>query len=111
MDDTPDKISIGIGQGRTRNLVKLPDGSYADVVAISAGAGLVTDSSGQHTFDLGSLASRLSYDTDGNQTAITYGPDPFGRYVQQTSQWVNGLLMGDSAWVIVDEGGNPAGGA
>jgi hypothetical protein len=106
-DESPDKIIFGIGQGSTRAMVRLADGTYAERVAISAGAGLVTDSSGKYTFDLGSLASRPDYDADGNQVKLTYGPDQAGRYVQQTSKWgPNNRWMGDSAWHLVDKDGN-----
>lgn len=102
-DDTPDKITFGIGAGRTRTMVRLADGSYADRVAISAGAGLVTDATGQYTFDLGSLASKPEYDAEGNQIKLTYGPDQMGRYVQQTSTWgPNNQWLGDSAWHLVE---------
>lgn len=100
-NDSPDKILIGIANGRTRSMSRLPDGSYADRVAVAAGAGLVTDSTGEHTFDLGSLPSKFTYDTDGNQLTVTYGPDPSGLYVRQTSTWQNGLLMAESAWILV----------
>lgn len=100
-DNSPDKILFGIGQGHTRSMARLPDGSYADRVAVAAGAGLVTDSTGEHTFDLGSLPSTFTYDADGNQKTVTYGPDPSGLYVRQTSVWENGLLMSESAWVLV----------
>lgn len=106
-DDAPDKIIFGIGQGSTRKMIRLADGSYADVSAPAFGAGIVTDNTGQFTFDIVSLASRLTYDADGNQTSITYGPDSAGRRIMQTSQWANGLLMSDSDWQLVDEEGNP----
>lgn len=103
MADTnpPDKIFFGIGQNAARSMSRLPDGSYADRIAIAAGAGLVTDSTGAHTFDITSLASTFTYDTDGNQTSVTYGPDPMGLYVRQISTWQNGLLMAESAWEVV----------
>lgn len=100
-DDTPDKLSFGIGQGYTRNMVRLADGSYAERTAPAAGAGLVTDSTGQVMFDLSSLPSKFTYDADGNQTSATYGPDMAGRFVRQTSTWQNNLLVGESAWVMV----------
>lgn len=106
-DDTPDKITFGIGQGYTRKMVRLADGSYADTSAPAFGAGIVTDNTGQFTFDIVSLASKLTYDNDGNQTSIVYGPDQMGRRIMQTSQWANGLLMSDSDWQLVDEQGNP----
>ena len=87
-------------------MVRLADGSYADRIAISAGAGLVTDSSGQATFDLSSLASTFKYDADNNQIQATYGPDPMGRYVTQKSTWQNNLLIAESAWAITDADGN-----
>lgn len=100
-DGIPDKIVFGIGNSRTRAMVKLADGSYADRVAVAAGAGLVTDETGEYTFDLGSMASQFRYDPEGNQTVVTYGPDPAGRFVRQVSSWQNGLLMGESAWFLV----------
>lgn len=100
-ENLPDKIIFGIGSGRTRSMARLPDGSYADRVAVAAGAGLVTDSTGEHTFDLGSLPSKFTYDADGNQTSVTYGPDMSGLYVRQTSKWENNLLMSESAWELV----------
>jgi hypothetical protein len=106
-DETPDKIQFGIGSGRTRAMLRQPDGSYADRVAIAAGAGLVTDQTGEHTFDLGSLACRFRYDGNGNQTMVTYGPDPSGRFVRQTSTWENELLMSESAWFLVDSAEAP----
>jgi hypothetical protein len=105
-DNSPDKIIFGIGDGRARSMVRLADGSYADRIAISAGAGLVTDSSGEFTFDLSSLASRFKYDSDNNQTQATYGPDQMGRYVTQNSTWENNLLVAESAWVLTDSDGN-----
>lgn len=105
-EEAPDKIIFGIGQGKTRAMVRLADGSYADRIAISAGAGLVTDSTGQATFDLSSLASRFKYDTDNNQIQATYGPDPMGRYVTQNSTWENNLLVAESAWILTDDDGN-----
>lgn len=104
-DNPPEKIIFGIGQGRTRAMVRLADGSYADRYAPASGAGIVTDNTGQYTFDTISMASKLSYDGDGNQTSIIYGPDVSGRYIMQTSQWENGLLMSDSDWQLVDANG------
>lgn len=110
MADNPDKIIFGIGAGQARAMQRLPDGTYADRVAISAGAGLVTDVTGNFTFDLGSLASRPEYDGEGNQVKITYGPDRAGRFVAQTSTWgPNNQWRGDSAWIVVDAAGNPVG--
>jgi hypothetical protein len=107
MTDRPSRIEIPIGNGASKTLVKLADGSYAERYAAAAGAGLVTDHTGQYTFDLGSLASKPEYDTDFNQVAITYGPDREGRYVKQTSTWgPNNLWLGDSAWTVVDADGN-----
>lgn len=101
-DESPDKISFGIGAGRTRNLVLLADGSYADRTAPAAGAGLITEVTGQVMFDLGSLPCKPTYDADGNQTSITYGPDRKGRFVRQVSTWASGnRWMGDSAWNMV----------
>lgn len=102
MANNPEKYIMGIGSGLSRALIRLADGSYADRVAISAGAGLVTDSTGQVTFDLGSMASRFTYDSEGHQLTATYGPDSAGRYIRQESYWENSLLMGESAWFLVD---------
>ena len=101
----PAKISFGIGSNSKRNMVRLADGSYADVFAPAFGAGIVTDNTGNYTFDTISLASKLTYDSDGNQTSIMYGPDSMGRYIMQTSQWQNGLLMSDSDWQLVNAQG------
>lgn len=101
-NESPPTIDFGIGQGYKRSMRRLADGSYADVSAPAYGSGLVTDESGQHTFDLGSMPSRFKYDADGNQTMSTYGPDKSGLFVRQTSSWENGLLMGESAWFLVD---------
>lgn len=95
---------IGIGGGGLKRLREMPDGTYAEVVSTGAGGGggVVTDSTGQYTFDLASLASVPTYDANGNQKTITYGPDLNGRSVRQTSTWANGnVWMGDSAWVLV----------
>lgn len=109
-DDTPEKIIFGIGQGRTRGMVKLADGTYADRYAPASGAGIVTDNTGQFTFDIVSMASQIKYDDDGNQIAITYGPDIAGRRIMQTSQWENGLLVSDSDWQLVDDQNRPVDG-
>jgi hypothetical protein len=67
----------------------------------ATGAGVVTDTSGQFTFDLSSLACTPHYDGNGNMDYVTYGPDRNGRSIRQTSTWTNGVWMGDSGWVIV----------
>lgn len=110
MADTPDKITFGIGQGFTRKMVRLADGSYADTLAPAFGAGIVTDSTGEFTFDTSSLAGKYGYDADGNQIWVVYGPDKAGRRIKQTSEWQNGLLMSDSAWQLVNEQGQPVDG-
>lgn len=104
-DDTPDKITFGIGQGYTRKMVRLADGSYADTSAPAFGAGIVTDNTGEFIFDTVSLASRLTYDSEGNQTSITYGPDRAGRRIRQTSVYENGLMVSDTDWQLVDSNG------
>lgn len=109
-NDAPDKIVFGIGQGRTRSMTRLADGSYADVTAPAFGAGIVTDNTGNLTFDIVSMGSKITYDSDGNQTSIMYGPDKMGRRIMQTSQWENGLLMADSDWQLVNENGQPVDG-
>jgi len=104
------KLLFGIGQGSTREMVRLASGSYADVSAPAYGAGIVTDNTGKFTFDIVSLGSVMTYDADGNQTSIIYGPDMQGRRIMQTSQWDNGRLMSDSDWQLVDENGIPVNG-
>lgn len=106
-DDNPNKLRFGIGQGQTREMVKLASGSYADVYAPAFGAGIVTDNTGQFKFDIVSLASAMTYDVDGNQTSIIYGPDQDGRRIMQTSEWRDGRIMSDSDWQLVNEAGDP----
>lgn len=103
----PDKIEFGIGSGSRRAMVKLSDDTYADRIAPAYGSGIVTENTGQFTFDIVSLGSKMTYDADGNQTSIIYGPDSSGRRIMQTSQWANGLLISDSDWQLVDAQGNP----
>jgi hypothetical protein len=103
----PDKIEFGIGSGSKRAMVKLSDNTYADRIAPAYGSGIVTDNTGEFTFDIVSLASKMTYDADGNQTSIIYGPDMAGRRIMQTSQWSNGMLMSDSDWQLVDADGKP----
>lgn len=100
-DNSPDILAFGIGGDRTRALKRLPNGSYVDMTAPAYGSGIVTDATGEHTFDLGSLACKFRYDDAGNQTAVTYGPDSQGRFVRQTSTWENDRLMAESAWFLV----------
>ena len=102
-NESPPTIDFGIGQGYKRSMRRLADGSYADVSAPAYGAGIVTDNTGEFTFDIVSLGSVMTYDPDGNQTSIVYGPDMQGRRIMQTSQWDNGRLMSDSDWQLVDE--------
>lgn len=104
-ENSPQKLRFGIGQSNTREMVRLASGSYADVSAPAYGAGIVTDNTGNFTFDIVSLASVMTYDPDGNQTSIIYGPDMAGRRIMQTSQWQDGRLMSDSDWQLVDENG------
>lgn len=110
-NEAPDKILIGVGhQGQQRALVRLADGTYADRMAPAFGAGIVTDNTGDFTFDIVSLASRITYDVNGNQTAIVYGPDRAGRRIRQTSEWQDGLMVSDSDWQLVDADGTPVDG-
>lgn len=102
-NESPPTIDFGIGQGYKRSMRRLADNSYADVSAPAYGAGIVTDNSGKFTFDIVSLGSAMTYDQDGNQTSIIYGPDMQGRRIMQTSQWQDGRLMSDSDWQLVDE--------
>ena len=104
------KLLFGIGQGSTREMVRLASGSYADVSAPAYGAGIVTDNTGKFTFDIVSLGSKVKYDADGNQLAITYGPDLMGRRIMQTSRYENGLMVEDSNWQLVDENNAPVNG-
>jgi len=61
----------------------------------------VTDSTGKYVFDLASLPSTPVYNSSGQIVTMTYGPDINGRSIRQTTTWVNGQWMGDSAWVLV----------
>lgn len=101
-NESPPTIDFGIGQGYKRSMRRLADGSYADVSAPAYGAGLVTDRTGKNTFDIGSLPSKYKYDMDRNPISATYGPNPAGLFVRQTTTWVDGLLDSESAWVLVD---------
>jgi hypothetical protein len=106
-DESPDILLIGISGDRARALKRLPNGAYVDMTAPAYGSGIVTDSTGKHTFDLGSLACKFAYDANGNQTVVTYGPDPQGRFVRQTSTWESDRLMSESAWFLVDSAEAP----
>lgn len=64
-------------------------------------AGTVTDSTGTYVFDLDSLPRTPTWDAAGNLTSITYGPDRDGRSIKRTRTWLNGVWMGDTAWVLV----------
>lgn len=97
----PEKIYFGIGEGHARAMIRLPDNTYADRVAPSASGGLVTEVTGQVTFDLNSLPCKRVRDEDGNVVQITCGPDSLGRYVRQTYTWQDGNAMTDSAWFMV----------
>lgn len=101
-DNAPDTIDFGIGQGYKRSMKRLANGSYADTYAPAYGAGLVTDSTGEHTFDIGSLPSKYKYDADRNPISATYGPNPSGLFLRQTTKWVDGLLDSESSWFLVD---------
>ncbi len=81
--------------------LKIPQVHLVDRNGVAAGGSTVTDSTGQYSFNLASLASVPTYDGAGNQITITYGPDAEGRSIRQTSTWTNGVWMGDSAWVLV----------
>jgi len=100
-DDHPDKIPFAIGSGQIKNLMRLADGSYADPVALAAGGGLVTEVTGQVTFDVNSLPAKRVLDADGNVVQITCGPDSKGRFVRQTYVWQDGNQVSDSAWFMV----------
>lgn len=102
MADQPDKIFFGIGSGATRAMMLLPDGTYADRVAPSASGGLVTEVTGQVTFDINSLPCKRVYNAAGNLTQLTCGPDNMGRFVRQTYTWDGDNQVGDSAWFMVD---------
>lgn len=100
-------IYVATAAGRVQKLQEIEPNTYAPVVAAAyGGAGVITDSTGKYRFDVNSLASKIEYDTAGNQASITYGPDKQGRYIKQTSTWsASGQLMGDSAWQLVDASG------
>lgn len=101
-------IHVATADGRVQKLAEIEPGVYAPVYAAAyGGAGVITDNTGKYRFDINSLASQLTYDTNGNQTSITYGPDMAGRRVKQTSTWgENNQLLSDSDWQLVDVDGN-----
>lgn len=101
-DDTPDKIYFAIGSNYARSMVRLADGTYADRTAPAFGGGLVTEVTGQVTFDVNSLPAKRVLDADGNMVQITCGPDSKGRFVRQTYTWLDGNQVSDSAWFMVD---------
>lgn len=101
MADLPEKIFFGIGSGATRAMMKLPDDTYADRVAPSASGGLVTEVTGQVTFDINSLPCKRVYGPTGNIIQLTCGPDAAGRFVRQTYTWDGDNQVGDSAWFMV----------
>lgn len=100
-------IEVATAAGGTQLLQEIRPGVYAPVHATAyGGAGVITDNTGQYRFDINSLASVLTYDSDGNQLTITYGPDKQGRRIMQTSQWGdNNRLLSDSDWQLVDASG------
>lgn len=102
-------IKVSTAAGQVQKLVEFEPGVFAPVVATAyGGAGVITDSTFTYRFDVNSLASRMTYDDDGNQLTITYGPDKAGRRIMQTSTWgANNQLLHDTGWQLVDENGNP----
>lgn len=102
-------IYVATAGGQVQKLQEIEPKVYAPITASAyGGAGVITDNTGTYRFDVNSLASKLTYDTDGNQLTITYGPDKSGRRIMQHSLWgANNLLMADSDWQLVDADGNP----
>jgi len=91
-------IKFSVLSGAFKVMRDMLNGTYAEVVA---SANIVTDSTGQYTFDKASLPSAATYDANNNIVTVTYGPDANGRSFRKTSTWTNGVWMGDSAWVVV----------
>lgn len=91
-------IKFSVLSGALKVLRDMMNGTYAEVVA---NTNILTDSTGQYTFDKASLPSVPTYDASLNMVAVTYGPDANGRSFRRTSTWTNGVWMGDSAWVVV----------
>lgn len=60
---------------------------------------VVVDSTTSYTIDLESLPKQYGYDSSGNLTTTTVGPDAAGNYFRQTLTYTNGLLTNESAWV------------
>lgn len=101
-------IKVATADGRVQRLVDLGDGSVAPVYAAAyGGAGVISDSTFTYRFDVNSLPSAITYDSEGNQTTIMYGPDQNGRYIMQTSTWgADNKLLGDSAWQLTNADGD-----
>lgn len=104
-------IYVATAGGQVQKLQEIEPKVYAPVMAAAyGGAGVISDNTGMFRFDVNSLASRMTYDADGNQLTITYGPDRSGRRIMQTSTWgPNNLLLHDTDWQLVDADGNPVG--
>jgi len=102
-------IKVATAAGLVQKLQEIEPGVHAPVVATAyGGAGVISDNTGHYRFDVNSLASKMTYDEDGNQLTITYGPDLSGRRIMQTSVWgPNNVLMSDSDWQLVNEAGQP----
>ena len=101
-------IKVATAGGRVQKLVEIEPNVYAPVIAAAyGGAGVISDNTGSYRFDVNSLASALTYDANGNQSSIMYGPDANGRRIMQTSVWnSDNQLVADSDWQLVDENGN-----
>lgn len=80
--------------------LKIPVVSLVAPDGAPLGPKVVTDTTGQFSFDVSSLPSVPHCDANGNMDYITYGPDRSGRSIRQTSTWTNGRWMGDSGWVL-----------
>lgn len=102
-------IYVATAGGQVQKLQEIEPKVYAPITAAAyGGAGVISDNTGMYRFDVNSLASQMTYDADGNQLTITYGPDKSGRRIMQRSVWgPNNLLMSDSDWQLVDAQGNP----
>ncbi|SDH41128.1 MULTISPECIES: hypothetical protein [unclassified Duganella] len=81
--------------------LKIPLVSVVGSNGQAASSNVVVDSTGKFSFDLNSLASAPTYNTDGKITTLTYGPDANGRSIRQTTTWQDDKWMGDSPWVLV----------
>lgn len=65
-----------------------------------ASSSIASDSTGQYAFDLASLPQALTYAGPGGAVdTITAGPDSLGYSYRQAITYLNGNVIGISAWV------------